>query len=333
MNIFTSAAPNYYPKVAVLFESLKKIHPDWVRNWLVIEKKENFDKQKFEMDELVDNYIFLDDLNAYSEKWTFGNNIEEMCTAAKPVLVQQMFKEKKWDQILYFDPDMVLFSDVSELKENFSTNSILLTPHLSKPEKTLEAVLDNELCSLKHGVFNLGFFGIKNDDQGSAFTDWWAERLMTFCHADLSRGVWTDQKWINFAPVFFERVKILKDGRFNLAPWNIGQRNTDGSLETGINVEGKPLGFYHFTGFDSGMHEIMLRKYSDKENPVLELPNWYKQETKRFIKETPMWSLSFYTSGEEISSKSRMIFKDSSFDIESREDSPYSKSNEYFQRP
>ena len=271
-------------------------------------------------------------MNIFSEKWAFGNNIEEMCTAAKPWYVKQLFESGELSQVLFFDPDMVLFSPVDELESLFESESILLTPHLCKPEENLEAVLDNELCSLKHGVFNLGFFGIKNDDQGAAFVNWWAERLLFFCHADLSKGVWTDQKWINFAPVFFDRVKILKSGKYNLAPWNVGQREIKGTLDEGISVEGEPLAFFHFTGFDSGMHEVMLKKYLKGRDFLLELPKWYREKLKEHSASFPEWSLNFFHSGEKISEDSRKNYLESNFDPKLREDSPYSRSNDYFRR-
>jgi hypothetical protein len=62
--------------------------------------------------------------------------------------------------------------------------SIVLTPHQIKPEKELSAIIDNEICSLKHGIFNLGFIGVSSSKTGKAFAKWWAERIYYFCRDD-----------------------------------------------------------------------------------------------------------------------------------------------------
>src|SRR5262249_55952407 len=143
-------------------------------------------------------------------------------------------------------------------------------------EKEIEAVIDNEICSLRHGIFNLGFLGIKNDANGRLFTRWWTDRLFHFCYESLDQHLWTDQKWANFAPVFFEGVKILKKSRFNVAPWNITTRHVSGSFSEGFRVDGEPLGFYHFTGFDSGAHRVMATKYGGDNRAVMSLVGWYE---------------------------------------------------------
>jgi hypothetical protein len=217
------------------------------------------------------------------------------------------------DGVFFFDPDIVFFSRLDDLVQELRQNSILLIPHQTKPEHTHEAIMDNEICSLKHGIFNLGFIGIRNDEQGKAFLDWWADRLERFCWAELEQGLWTDQKWVNFAPVFFEGVKIIKSSRFNVAPWNVTTRKVQGSVEEGITVDGEPLGFYHFTGFDSGAHEIMAMKYASDNKAIRSLIRWYKtaiQEDKRAVS-TP-WGYASYTTfenGEPITPAHRIIYK------------------------
>ena len=70
--------------------------------------------------------------------------------------------------MLYFDPDMVLFSRVDDILATLETSNLALTPHQTKPEQTLDAIFDNEVASLKHGIFNLGFIGVRNTAEGQA---------------------------------------------------------------------------------------------------------------------------------------------------------------------
>ena len=69
----------------------------------------------------------------------------------------------------------------------------------------MQRIIDNEIGSLKWGIYNLGFLGVRNGPVGSDFADWWAERLRHFCFDRLEAGLFTDQKWINHVPVLLRR--------------------------------------------------------------------------------------------------------------------------------
>ncbi len=63
-----------------------------------------------------------------------------------------------------------------------------VTPHQTEPEKSRSAILDNEVSSLKHGVFNLGFLAVRNCPEGMRFVNWWSDRLRDFCFDDICRN-------------------------------------------------------------------------------------------------------------------------------------------------
>ena len=46
--------------------------------------------------------------------------------------------------------------------------------------------------------------------------NWWAERLYLFCYDDIQNGVFTDQKWIDLAPCFFDTY-IFKHHGYDFA--------------------------------------------------------------------------------------------------------------------
>ena len=180
-----------------------------------------------------------------------------------------------------------------------------------KPETTLEAIWDNEISSLQHGAFNLGFLGVSNGPEGNRFVDWWSHRLIHFCRDDRSRGLFTDQKWVDLALGFFENVSILRSPRFNVAPWNLSQRNISGTFDIGFRVEGEPLGFYHFTGFDSGAHDQMVQKYAGDNESVRMLVEWYARRTKALSGDKdPGWALGFFEDGTPIEPIHRRIYRD-----------------------
>ena len=148
--------------------------------------------------------------------------------------------------------------------------------------------------------------------EGRRFASWWSQRLEKYCHDDLPRGLFTDQKWVDLAPCFFDGVKILRSPAFNVATWNIANRKATGSLEEGIFVNGEPLGFYHFSGFDSGDQITMLSRYG-ADSPVLyALRDWYIAECERHgqsrLGATPA-KYEFFSNGERIERGYRLLYR------------------------
>lgn len=263
--------------------------------------------------EPFDNLIVLDSLDIPNKKgWIFGHSLVELCTAVKGLAFQKIFGETAADKVFYFDPDIVVFGRFDELVAHLERGSILLTPHLTDPEEDLGAVADNEIASLKHGVFNLGFLGIRRTGEGMRFLDWWSARLYHFCRDDIPGGLFTDQRWVDLAPCFFDDMVILRDPAFNVATWNLTHRVAEGSLKTGILINGKPLGFYHFSGFDSGAQEIMLKKYGRSASVLFALRQWYvdacRREGQDLLGARPS-VYACYSHGEPITHHQRVVYR------------------------
>lgn len=279
VHIFTSITSNYLPKARVLAQSVKDRDVGACFHLMLSdEPPAGFDLAS----EPFDNLIRLQDLGIENLKaWAFGHTVVELCTAVKGFAFQHILSRHGAGKVFYFDPDMVVFDRLDELIERLDQHSILLTPHQCEPEQTIEGIADNEIASLKHGVFNLGFLGIRNSQQGRAFVDWWAARLHHFCHDAIADGLFTDQRWVDLAPCFFTNIEIMRDAGFNVATWNLSNRNATGSRASGVRINDEPLGFYHFSGFDSGAQEIMLNKYGAKSPVLNELREWYIAECER----------------------------------------------------
>lgn len=307
---YTSAAVNYLPKVRKLCTSLRKWHPEFE---IVLALADQRDPSVDFSAEPIDRVIALDDLPIPDKRrWTYFHTIVELATAIKPFVLVELLDDPEIDRVLYFDPDIVLFSRLDDMLDQLDGSNLVLTPHLTKPEMELEAVMDNEICALKHGVYNLGFLGVRSTVEGRRFARWWADRIYHFCVADIPAGLFTDQRWIDLAPAFFDGVGILKNPRFNVAPWNLTRRTVAGDQASGFTVDGYPLGFYHFTGFDSGAHRVMASKNGGQNNAVVELVDWYTREA-RFDAQEPAakvaWSYGFYSDGMKIPEAHRRLYR------------------------
>jgi len=311
VHVYTSAALNYVPKVRMLFRSLRTHHPQWQLHLLLADTlPEDFQ---------IDNEPF-DTITPIAELgipnwlgWAFCHRITELATAIKPWMLEKLLlNSEPGAKVIYLDPDTVVFSPLDDVVECLDQASLVLTPHQTAPESDIEAVIDNEICSLKHGVFNLGFIGVSNTVVGQAFARWWAERTYYFCRDEISNGLFTDQRWIDLVPALFTGVAILRSGRHNLATWNITTRHLNGNATEGYRVDGEPLGFYHFTGFDSGAHRVMALKNGRGNKSLKQLIDWYAEEIKP-LKDDPLshrpWAFGYFESGSIISSEQRLIYR------------------------
>ena len=312
IHVFTCSAPNYVGKARVLFESLRRHAPRLVVHWLVADRRQP-ELAALVGDE-VDHVSFLEDLDLDledGEGWWFLHDVVELSTAIKPFMARRLLAREDCDLVVYLDPDVALFSAVDDLLSAAENASVLLTPHLLRPESAPKPIFDNELCCLRNGVFNLGFVAVRDCDEGHAFLAWWAERCRLLCTAEPGTGAFTDQKWIDLAPIFFPGISIVRDARFNVAAWNVGQRRVTGTFDEGFRVDGRSLGFYHFTGLDSGAHQQVIDFYAAGDRAVHMLVQWYGHRS-RFL--TPArgldWSLGRYDDGWEILPHHRRLYRE-----------------------
>jgi hypothetical protein len=311
LHVFTSAAVNYLPKVRTLCASIRRYHPEAVIHFALADERPAWLTTQ---GEAFDHILDISELGIPNwRNWSFKHDIVELSTAIKPFVFAHLFAKTDCARALYFDPDMVLFSRVDDILRTLDGSNLVLTPHQSRPETTYEAVIDNEIGSLKWGVFNLGFIGVRNTGESRRFTQWWADRTYEFCRADVANGLFTDQKWLNLAPIFFDGVAIIRCARHNVATWNLTTRRLEGDRESGFTVDGEPLGFYHFTGFDSGAHRVMAGKNASGNESVQELIAWYEQETAA-SRDDPVtawpWAFGRYSDGAAVDTRHRRLYRD-----------------------
>lgn len=321
---FTSASTNYIAKACTLGRSLQSHHPEFDLYYGLSDKRNrtvDYERNVF------DEVIGVEDLNIPDlEAWCFKHSIVELSTAIKPFILKELLS-RGYETVYYFDPDIVVFSRLDDLIAATARSTVVLTPHQTQAETDYQAIIDNEICSLKHGIYNLGFIGVRNCAEGRRFADWWADRVYEWCVDDIPNGLFTDQKWIDLVPALFDHVTILRDPRFNVASWNVTQRRVAGGLDEGeVTVDGQPLGFYHFTGFGSGAHRLMAEKNSRGNPDLMRLVEWYARETaltKRDPASGLEWSFARYDNGEPILPEHRKIYRERR-DLQLQYPNPYS---------
>lgn len=312
IHTFTSAAPNYLGKVRALLQSLRLHLPGAQLHWLVVDRPSDALRTVLDGDmaEEVDGVRHITDFETFQDPgWLFQRQGVELATVGKAFMARELMDRDDCDTVLYFDPDVVVFSPLDDVLDQLATASLTLTPHLLHPADSREAVRVHELCALRHGVFNLGFLGVRNCPEGQEFLTWWRERCLLSCEFPWRRDGYTAQRWMDFAPTFFPGTTICRSPRLNVAPWNLDQRSLVGTFDEGFTVEGEPLGFYHFTGFDSGAHRTMVDHWAPDNPSLSAILEWYTRRIDHLDGDMP-WGLEHYADGVPITAVARKLYRD-----------------------
>ncbi len=172
----------------------------------------------------------------------------------KPFLVRHLLAEGG-EPVAYLDPDILVFLPLDGIELLAREHDIVLTPHTSVPLPE-DGFPPGEVAFLEAGVFNLGFIAV---GAGAVpFLDWWAERLSRRCLVATQQHLFVDQKWIDLVPCYFRHF-VLRDPAVNVAYWNLPVRTLERRGDE-WSVDGEPLVFFHFSGYDSAKPHL-LSKY------------------------------------------------------------------------
>lgn len=159
----------------------------------------------------------------------------------------------------------MVYDRLEPILEALATSSIVLTPHLTAP--LTDQKYPGELDIMRAGAYNLGFIAVRNLDQTAAFFHWWKEKLYNDCAVDIAANLFVDQRWIDLVPGLFADVAILRDPGLNVAYWNLAHRHLHpvaGSTDQpSLCVNGQPLRFFHFSGFDP-LNPQEFSRYQDR---------------------------------------------------------------------
>src|SRR5262249_7961697 len=149
----------------------------------------------------------------------FKYDVMELNTAVKPYFLTWLFEQRGFRKVIYFDPDILVLQPLDRLWSLLDEHMMLLPPHITEPYD--DALHPTEIEINQTGIFNLGFIGLSDRPEARKFLSWWENRLYDHCASEVSRGLFTDQRWVNFAPVMFEGVHVLKEPVYNIAYWNL----------------------------------------------------------------------------------------------------------------
>jgi hypothetical protein len=228
----------YLPQAQVLINSFRAVYPDH-RFVTLITDIETLDfKPLVGSEVLTVKSLKVDEMKIQNMRLIY--DVVEFATAMKPYLLIHLLADSV--TATYLDPDVLVFSPLDFATIKAKEFGVVVTPHRLTPSKQLTFGL-TELTFLKYGTFNLGFISV--GQSGYSMLNWWSQRLEFHSTRFPNGYVFTDQKWIDLLPSFFDHF-ILKDPGYNFAPWNIDERNL-WKFEDVYFIDNSPLVFIHFS--------------------------------------------------------------------------------------
>ena len=309
--LFTSANLAYLPQASVLAESVKRHAPGARFTLVLVDARPEPDSSHGRrlQSGLFDDIVTAEDLiGSNHESWMFGYDVVEACTAVKGRALLKLLG--RGNPVLYLDPDTALFGPLTGVWGSLGHASVLLTPHQLDPVAPDSPAVEEEICTLAHGIYNFGMFGVSPTDEGFRFAEWWASRLEELCVDEIGRGLFVDQRWGDLVPAFFPNHSIFRHAGVNFASWNLHQRNLTIDSRGDYLVNGDPLVMFHFTkglgiGFD-------VSKLKMVQNPlVADLWRWYLERIEFFSMEleSTRWAYGHYRDGTPIPKSDRESYR------------------------
>jgi hypothetical protein len=309
--ICTIIAKNYIAFARTLCSSFLKYHPEGRCHVLIIDDYRGYidpAREEFEIVGLKD--LGIADL----EKFCFRYNVVELATACKPFLLEFLLAHGAGEKLLYLDPDILVTAPLDDLYWMLDGSDIIVTPHLDRdfPDDGLKP---DDSVVMTHGVFNLGFIGVKKCENTLRFLGWWRGKLSSKCLIDYGRGYFVDQKFMDLAVTLFRNISIVADPGYNVSYWNLHSRKISSSGDEWRCNDAR-LYFYHFSSFRPENPDVMSthqnrfvlahmpelkRLYCDYARIVME--NGYSD-----MRSWP-YAFNFFSNGEGINNPIRKVYR------------------------
>lgn len=257
--VVTTCSANHLAQAKALGDSLLTFNPGYKLMIGLVDKLQNrVDPGFYYPHDLVE----VDALRVpqFGEMYQRYTTLELNC-ALKCFFLQYALDSYKPDMLFFLDSDILIFDSLSFLEQQLLEYSILVTPHITVPYPD-DKSRPREKDILKTGIFNGGFLGLKNDENAQALLKWWQPRMVDQCYERPREGLNVDQKWLEFVPLYFQKVKIVLHAGCNVAYWNLHERSIR-KQHSKYFVNNEPLIFFHYSGY-SIEHPDQISRHQDR---------------------------------------------------------------------
>jgi hypothetical protein len=240
----TSSTVSHLPRARVIAESWRQYHPESPFAVLLTDGH-NWSPESDRFDIVLPEELSIPSSELAVQRGIY--DAYELTCAFKPHLLQLLLRRGA-SAVVFTDTDTCFYASVSDVAAAAAAKSLVLTPSTTRPVDVRRylPVGPLEHRHLLSGLFNTGLLAVGPDSD--AFLDWWGERLARDCLVERPAGMWTDQMWVDWVPVYFDHA-ISRDTSLNVGIWNLDERELH-DVDGRPWVDGAPLRHFHFWGFD-----------------------------------------------------------------------------------
>jgi len=312
--ICTVTTKNHIANVRTLAKTFIKYNPEGQVYVLLADKIDGY----FEPSKEPFILIRLEDLPDQNDikKLLFYYTPFELCNALRGNLHEYIYNKTDANRWLYIDADIMVCHSFKEIFEQLNDKSILLSPHRIKPSD-IKQTNPVETLLLRIGLYNSGFLGLKRSEETGKFIRWYKSRLIKFCFIDYIKGVFVDQLWLNFVPLYFRGVSFLTNPGANVGHWKLFESRLTKKPDGTIMVDDQPLLFMHFSGWDiSSPNKVSKHAVMDGKN-LSSIWNELSESYRKELLDNEYESVSRYPyafdhfkSGEVITTSMRRVYYD-----------------------
>jgi hypothetical protein len=314
--VFTICSANHLPFARTLAASVKRVEQD-VRFIVFLADVLSPPVQQLagELEIVPIDRLAIPNLR----RMAFRYGILELNTAVKPFCFDYVFDVLGFQAAIYLDADIYVLKALHHVHDALENGaSCVLTPHITAPLPFDGAKPDVDTF-MQAGMYNLGFLGLGNTLEARAFNTWWGQKTRDDCFVAQDRGVFVDQKFVDFAPSFMNDVLILRHPGYNVAYWNLPQRQVSRAGDRFMVNQAFDLHFFHFSGIDLENKETFSKyqtrfKTSELGRAVNDLYDAYVAEVRSTgsingaaFSETP-YGFGTLRNGLPISQAMRLIY-------------------------
>ena len=162
------------------------------------------------------------------------------------------------ETVIVIGADCELFTPLNDALcfERLNDMDILLTPHIIEPVNDRMKMAQ----FYRTGHVNADFMVFKNTDRAKACLQW---LISVTEDNDPINGIFYEQTWLSALPFLFKGIYILKSPAYNVAYFNIFERNFRYREKVNQPLTCfKPISVFQYSGYEKGKPERMSKYYS-----------------------------------------------------------------------
>jgi hypothetical protein len=303
-------------RARVLADSWSEYHPKCPFYALLLDSSQDFfepESEHFLIVPIAD--LRIRNLNGFLFKYSAS----ECKYAARPYFLEHLLKNHVISKLVYFDADALILNPLDELNGCLGVSDIVLVAHLTSPLPN-DGHRPTEDDIRRDGAYSPGFIGLRNSVNVSTMLKWWQQKLYHNPMVNISGERMRERRWMNVVPGMFDRVEIERHPGYDVGYWNFHERVV--TITAAANVNGEPLYFVRFSGFDPGQPSVISQyqnRYLMSElGDVQKLFKKYQDLLiKRGLLETMTWPYDhdFFRNGIRIPESARRYYESLGPDI------------------